>query len=975
MTYEYKGNGELHLWGKGVDIESNTIQFTWYDKKEILTNFEQIAFVASQEQTDTFAKAGVGVWNSNPTIGSGMGIWLSVVPNGAILVQQKLATGGVTLINTVESKAVPLWLRVKKDGYNLSLYYSQQQEDALIINWILIQTINDFFVGFGDFYRGVFACAHHPTATSKVVFKHIFNQTSGAELPTPENFRRLFIFLGSSIMGGRAANSTAPSADIRTYSRVKILNNSTLSTEDLNIGVNSDLADNESIPNTHGLELRLAKAIEENVLGSNNAYLCKIAQGGALFGQFTEGLAYANSMIQRLDSIKAKIASDGFSPTPYIIIELELNDSANHEGLGQTKAKYKERLKSLIDRVRAKFSPTAQVILLKPWAIYGYYNDMLDELGNEDNYTHVISFESATKFDLYHPDYAGNQLIMNLVISAILGIEGATPELPDPESPGTGTNAIANITVPVADKYNKIMWDCVPDFTVPTFSTTNYPSGEPRKLIVFLGPRLTVPSEKLFKRGWTVSFNNLPAEVRSNDKPSNWESPLTRAKRGFYTTTGIFTNAPYSLNMDVSTPGDLNDDFYQDNGASSYQQAMQAFVGAAQYTFGGQGAYYMQLNWEKGWFDGSGGSTPQDFMNRVYAVHKFISDFTDGKTYFNTSYCSGGTQLSKTANDSSYDLGHSDSPAWSSFVAETSNSIAKKMPSNFQGKNLSDVPGVLKLTEIYMHAETFLAQGEKIKNRLGNFLPDINHFGPNTETNLVDHWAAQVGSICEIIKMNTPGNGKYIVQLGPFNYKGHGYVYDFANPDQYAWEKAKVGFFEKMPPLIAEGQILMALFSGANIVIWNNDANGMTELAFNAGDPTTSDGLVKDYSSYSYIMKAYRRFWAEKATVGGNEVAIGDLIDGNEVYLNNTLEVSYDNGATYTALRANRWKFDTKSPVRAIVNESQNKIAIYACQAYGVEQSAAFVRYNKNGFNFIKQIQIPVGVNSMYIYKLSESVN
>ncbi|MFC0182505.1 hypothetical protein ACFFJX_08010 [Pseudarcicella hirudinis] len=96
------------------------------------------------------------------------------------------------------------------------------------------------------------------------------------------------------------------------------------------------------------------------------------------------------------------------------------------------------------------------------------------------------------------------------------------------------------------------------------------------------------------------------------------------------------------------------------------------------------------------------------------------------------------------------------------------------------------------------------------------------------------------------------------------------------------------------------------------------------------------------------------------------------MLDANTEFLRWNTKVSYDSGSTFVQYKAPEWQINQKTAVRAIVNRPKNLIAIYAVQPYGVEQSSVIVKYDQNGYNWQRQIDVRAGVNELYIFKLND---
>ncbi|MFC0182508.1 hypothetical protein ACFFJX_08025 [Pseudarcicella hirudinis] len=155
-NYSYNGNGDLQLFGKGADIWQDQTQYNWYCKKESNVDIDQVCLVESQQNTNSFAKAGCLIHNGMPSVAAHAAIWICIVPNGSIVVLSKASNGQVQQLKSVDGKAVPVWLRVQKTGLSVKLYYSTDSPTTTAIAWVLLHEVQNFFSGFGtDYWHGV----------------------------------------------------------------------------------------------------------------------------------------------------------------------------------------------------------------------------------------------------------------------------------------------------------------------------------------------------------------------------------------------------------------------------------------------------------------------------------------------------------------------------------------------------------------------------------------------------------------------------------------------------------------------------------------------------------------------------------------------------------------------------------------------------------------------------------------------------
>lgn len=118
----------------------------------------------------------------------------------------------------------------------------------------------------------------------------------------------VFVFTGESNSGGMGLNSSASGAELAARSNLKILNNTSLAFESLNIGAHNNLIDHSGLDSTlyHGWELGLANQIDAGAFpGRRPVYLIKTGQGGSTIAQWAVGQTYWTKFLERINAAKA----------------------------------------------------------------------------------------------------------------------------------------------------------------------------------------------------------------------------------------------------------------------------------------------------------------------------------------------------------------------------------------------------------------------------------------------------------------------------------------------------------------------------------------------------------------------------------------------------------------------------------------------------------------------------------------------
>lgn len=120
----------------------------------------------------------------------------------------------------------------------------------------------------------------------------------------------------------------AEAAEFETdpWLNIQILNNTTLTLQTLQIGVNNNLGHQDLPPNTtFGWELGLANVLTEN---GETVYLLKTGQGGSTIAQWEEGnpSGYWATFVTRWNALVDQMAAIGLSPAPEVWYSQGQND-------------------------------------------------------------------------------------------------------------------------------------------------------------------------------------------------------------------------------------------------------------------------------------------------------------------------------------------------------------------------------------------------------------------------------------------------------------------------------------------------------------------------------------------------------------------------------------------------------------------------------------------------------------------------
>lgn len=382
-----------------------------------------------------------------------------------------------------------------------------------------------------------------------------------------------------------------------------------------------------------------------------------------------------------------------------------------------------------------------------------------------------------------------------------------------------------------------------------------------------------------------------------------------------------------------------------------------------------------------------------DFVNRIVALHQALLDASSSDTEISLMYQSLPLQNVGFGVNRGHYNGTADA-TWTTPASMTANAQSKNFPAALVGKSLKNLSSRMRCKfEYYMLYEAMLPEGTRLLNKQntnltdwgGNDISILTHFNIGNPSYF--HWAAHcaAGLGCQRPHLN----GKLLMlQANHFNIGGNGYFYEqqyengLPKPNQPATTVLKQAFDGlgrySASNHIIQGHIFIAIFSGAIYYQWEAN-NLLTEEPRTRGEQINQypNPSYRDYRGVGAQSIAFKRMAATKAKVGNQVVSICDLLDGNQKYLCENIEVDYLNVNNFVGKKSVNpldWIQYKLSPVMAIVNEVKGMIAIYATQAYGVEQSEVDVYYTQNGYNFKQRITIVAGQNKLYIFSLNGTV-
>lgn len=238
-------------------------------------------------------------------------------------------------------------------------------------------------------------------------------------------FVPLFVFYGESNAAGATANSGLSASELLVRPAVQIINNTTLTVQSLQIGVNNYQDALGITSSNHGWEASLANAVEAGKFYNNPVYLVKAGQGGAPVALLAAGGSYWNKLTTRVDSMKANIRRLGKIPVTYLIYSQGINDQI----AGTNITTWKTATQALFKALRGKLG-YVPIIATQFSSTFSAYNAAYAEMQATDPFLFMVDVSGTTYQDAYHWDglTTGMKLIGGRMWNIVTGTIGQNQE-------------------------------------------------------------------------------------------------------------------------------------------------------------------------------------------------------------------------------------------------------------------------------------------------------------------------------------------------------------------------------------------------------------------------------------------------------------------------------------------------------------------------------------------------------------------
>lgn len=237
---------------------------------------------------------------------------------------------------------------------------------------------------------------------------------------------------GESNSAGRALNTSATAQELLPQPRLRYLNNTSLTFENLTIGTNNILGhDRANAANgvdeptswaktRHGWELTLARRITENTFGLRPIYMLHTGQGGSLAAEWGAGSSYMETYNTRVTALKNAL------PAFDCVIwgTIGINDSINRAG---QESSYITAMAGNLTRLRAPFNQKVPIFLTGLTNAHSSYTQAVKAVCDNNPNTYFVPSLNASENpadggDSNHWGYQGVQLIANRLIRQTLAV-------------------------------------------------------------------------------------------------------------------------------------------------------------------------------------------------------------------------------------------------------------------------------------------------------------------------------------------------------------------------------------------------------------------------------------------------------------------------------------------------------------------------------------------------------------------------
>lgn len=240
--------------------------------------------------------------------------------------------------------------------------------------------------------------------------------------PPPEDlYIPMIVMTAESNSGGKALNTLATSEELAPRTQTKILNNTTLLFEDLDVGTNNLIGHENITPNTsHSWEIGIANMAAAGTI-RNPTYIVKTGQGGSRIAQWAVGGTYLTVEPWTVFQNRVDAALAILNPTG-IKFALLYSQGINDGIAGTNITTWINATIAHIEKIRVKYGevPIVMTKLMTTAPNYADYNTAIETICSTVSRCYFIDVTGATTMDVYHWNYAGQKLIAQRLIDKLI---------------------------------------------------------------------------------------------------------------------------------------------------------------------------------------------------------------------------------------------------------------------------------------------------------------------------------------------------------------------------------------------------------------------------------------------------------------------------------------------------------------------------------------------------------------------------
>jgi hypothetical protein len=256
-------------------------------------------------------------------------------------------------------------------------------------------------------------------APTIVVSTPITVVTPPTETPINTEELILFVFAGESNAGNQVHNDHASPSELGQRN-IKILNNSSLVFEPLNISGNNSIDQFAAPANSHGWDLGLANLVDAGAFGGKQVFLVNLSQGGSLIGQYNEGADtnYRNKIVSRASAAMAALRAITNNITVYVVYSHGINDEVANI---LNESQFQTATQNHLIFLNSQFGNNIKVVMTK-FGAFLKFNQAIQNIVNANANYRAIETVGLGLQDTYHFNYGSQKYIITESVNLLKSI-------------------------------------------------------------------------------------------------------------------------------------------------------------------------------------------------------------------------------------------------------------------------------------------------------------------------------------------------------------------------------------------------------------------------------------------------------------------------------------------------------------------------------------------------------------------------